>query len=163
MSGGATEDGALLVYMSADSAPPFQHEVHAQLYEATGAGGAVVGLGGGCGGGGAASAVGSFAVGSTDFAFLLTGAAGGTTGVAYLALGGTGAPISCGPCTVTLPIVTLGAPLTYGGARLDVPVPCVQSLISGAVEAQWWVVAPSGCTLAPDLSFSNRLQATVGE
>ncbi len=161
-AGGSGSDECLLVFSSADDTPPFASQVMAQRLEAIGAGGAVVDVGGGCGRGGVAAGRGSFAIGNPAFSFVLSGADPGALAAA-LNLNAVVAPIRCGACLISPPLLTFAQPIAGGTAMMTIAVPCQPSLIGGMLQAQWYVVGgATPCNLAPRVSFSNRLDATVG-
>ncbi len=136
--------------------------------EATGNGGAVRDLGGGCGlGGTAAASGGPFAFGNTAFGIDLSGANGGaaTQGIVLLAVGSNPTTVPCGSCVLLLPIVSLAVPIDgSGNGRFPLPVLCDAGLFGGVVQAQFLVLTPGTmpCNLAA-VSLSNRLSMTIGD
>ncbi len=154
-----TNDEAMVVWESTDT----QSDVNAQQVEAIGPGGAVTSIGPGCGNGGTAGVSGAFAVGNPQFAFTLDGA-DPSAFLAALALAVPGAPLVCGPCSLTVGLVYVQAPITAGSATLPLAVPCEVSLVGAKLEVQWVTIggAASPCALLPSLS-GNRLSAEVGE
>ncbi len=163
MSGGSTNDQAFIAFASADALPPYASEVRGQLFEAIGSGGAVASAGGGCGTGGIAGVNGPLALGNSSFAFTLTGAHPAAA-IAVFVLNAPVAPIPCGPCLITPPLVSATLPAAGGSATLPVPISCDQALLGGMVQFQWWVAstAASPCALLPNTSFSDRVNATIG-
>jgi hypothetical protein len=138
-------------------------DVKAQRVEAIGAGGAMVDLGGGCGGGGIAGTNGPVAVGNSAFALTLAGADAGATG-SLVNVSPPVAPFSCGPCMLIPPFLTFFEPVSGGAAALPLAIPCDLGLLGGTVHVQWaaFPTAASPCPSFPAVSFSNRLALTVG-
>ncbi len=128
-----------------------------QLLDALGPGGPVTPIDAGCGNGGTAGVSGPLALGNVDFAFTLSGADPAAT-LAVFVLNAPVAPLPCGACSLTPPLVSAGLPLAGGATLLPTPIPCNMALIGGALQFQWWVAptAVSPCALLPGASFSGR-------
>lgn len=164
---GASSDEAVFVWEIVDTSNGNALCMYTRC-EATGNGGAVRDLGGGCGlGGTAAASGGPFAFGNTAFGIDLTGANGGaaTQGIVLLAVGSNPATVPCGSCVLLLPIVSLAVPIDgSGNGRFPLPVLCDAGLFGGVVQAQFLVLTPGTmpCNLAA-VSLSNRLSMTIGD
>jgi hypothetical protein len=151
----AVGDQALVVWQAQDTTTPFDSDTRAHLVEAIGAGGAVVDLGGGCGGGGTIAVNGPVALGNASFEYGLSGAAGPPVA---LILSPTLANFSCGPCTLRPALdVILAVPAPFAS-----PTPCLLAFYGATFYAQWIVAAPGGCSLAPSLAVSSAISMTIG-
>jgi len=151
----AVGDQALVVWVASNPVPPFDPDVKARRVEAIGAGGAVVDLGGGCGGGGTITVNGPVALGNSSFEYGLTGAAGPPIA---LILSPSLANFSCGPCTLRPGLdVILAVPAPFLS-----PTPCILAFYGATFYAQWIVAAPGGCSLAPSLAVSSAISVTIG-
>lgn len=124
--------------------------------------------GGGCGDSGDFSLNGDLSIGGTGFTALLSNL-GLSPSVAVLNLGAPGGEFGCDACTV-LPLQTLitvpTTPEVFTGqkASVDLAIPCKPTL-AGETLALQWIVLPtseSPCSLAPNLSLSDRLLLTLG-
>ena len=162
-SGGEIDYECLIVWMDAENTPPFESEIWAQRFEAFGPGGAITNVGGGCGLGGVAGGVGPFSLGNSSFVFTLSGADPASTGAVFV-LGATTGPQPCGSCVLTSPLIQIPRPVTSGSAAISLPVPCNPAFLGGSVQAQWWVAGTSvtPCFIAPTVSFTDRLNLTIG-
>ena len=150
-SGGATADDALVAW-SNDTA------IRGHRFEATGAG-TVTPLGGGCG---YSSLVSNFhtynglpTLGTTFSIEIDTP----TFPVLALIIGFSQAPFVCGPCTV----VPSGDLLLAPTNPTVIAVPNTPALIGAELFTQWLQWRPSGCSILPDLGFTNALKFTIAE
>jgi hypothetical protein len=162
-TGPTSGDQALIVFRSAQLVPPFDSEIIAQRFEAIGAGGTLVSLGGGCGGTFPMSFTGPLAIANANLALKLDGV-GGTTAV-FTSIGIPGAPaVPCGTCQITVPLALVLARYDLGSAFTPFRLNCDMSLVGAQLELQGWVfgTAISPCPLVPALSFSDRYLATIG-
>ncbi|MEM7308266.1 MAG: hypothetical protein AAF682_16420 [Planctomycetota bacterium] len=162
-AGGAGPDGdeAMLVYTKGALTLPFDNNIAGHVVEATGDGGPVLDLGGGCTGGGTASPDGPVAIGNAAFRVELNGADPSAT-LALLNLAAPTVPIPCGSC-VFAPPGTLFTQVPVGGsAAQTVPIPNQATLIGSKLEAQWALLPTSSspCPLFANVSLSNRLELT---
>jgi hypothetical protein len=138
--------------------------VKAQLLEAFGPGGAVVDLGGGCGGGGVANVLNGLTAGNPNFAIEVSGAESQAT-IGFLFVAAGAVPLVCGSCSVILSGAQFPVPLFNGGATKALPIPCDANILGVDVVAQWVVfpTSASPCSLFGSASASNRLRLTVGQ
>jgi hypothetical protein len=161
-SGGQVADDRALFAFSVPGA--LNIETHGQLLDATGPGGAVVDLGGGCGLGGTTWAQGPAAIGNGYLVFHLAGAdPTATVAICNVAINPP-SPLLCGPCAWTPFQFTFVQNAAGGGSAQGIAVPCNTSLLGLNLEAQWTVVTPgvAPCALFPGFSLSNRLRLTLG-
>lgn len=163
-AGSANSDRAMLGFVSEDPANS-RGILHAQRFEATGPGGSVVDLGGGCGLGGQLNVKDSLAVGNPIFGLELTGASAASS-IAIFNITSSAPPVlSCGGCEIANPLLLIGAPLVAGASSLQLPIPCDTALGGGSVDFQCLVLgsASSPCVALPGYAFSNRLRGTIGQ
>ncbi len=158
-------DEALLVFQGVDRQNFVDGVIYAQRLEAIGAGGPVIDLGGGCGGGGTLSTLGSLAIANPDFELRLQGAS--PVGAPALFLFNFGPPVfsSCGPCFSDLRSdFRINRVVGSGGfVSIPLPLPADPTLFGVAGTAQAILFnSPGPCTRYPQLSNSNRIHMTMG-
>ncbi len=158
-SGGVLgDDRALLAWST-----PAPLDVLGQLVDATGPGGGVVNLGGGCGQGGMSSVPGPIAIGNGYLQVLLSGAdPSASLAILNVAIGVT-PPLVCGACAWTPFQFTATQNMGGGGTGHVLSVPCDTGLIGAKIDTQWTVVTPgtNPCSLFPGFSLSNALRLTI--
>lgn len=159
-----TTDQAMVVWMDANSAPPFASNVTGVLYEGFG-GGVVTNLGGGCGSGGTNGFDGPVALGNSELNLTVSGAGSSLLLVSIMFVDST---VSCGPCQINSSAPSfLSALGVSGNGSLPLPIPCDAAFLGTTLYTQWASVLSGGnpCAILPaglGLSFSNRLTATIG-
>ncbi len=161
-AGGSNSDDGLLIATTYDvTSSSFFGDIVAQQFSATGAGGAVVDTGGGCGLGGTASIAGTYALSNT-VNVNLTGTAGS---ICALHIGTPGGSFACGPCQVTTPFLAIPVAVVGGDATFPLELACSGLIYVGADWEYQYVSGFTGtmpCPFAPTVSFSNRVVATFG-
>ncbi len=143
-------------------------KIYFHLWENEGSGSVASNMGGGCGGGGFTSFLGSTAIGSSDLSSTLTGVDSAAS-LAILNINVPGGEFGCGPCTV-LPFQYLFVRPTFPGAGGDkqavqpLSIPCKPGLAGKTIAFQWTSVftGASPCSLSPNISLSNRQHLTLG-
>lgn len=137
-------------------------DVGLQQIEATGPGGPIVDLGGGCGPGGLALSQGPFALGNPAAPLELFGAQ--PLAVPFVLLGAAGARISCGVCSFVDPTTFWFVPNTAGTATTSLPIPGAPALVGFVFDFQFasFGVLYVGCPALPGVALSNVVRATVG-
>jgi hypothetical protein len=72
--------------------------------------------------------------------------------------------VRCGSCNLVPPLLTVPASVSLGRASIPVPVPCDPLLLGAVLRVQWWTVGAryTACSLAPNVGFSDVLDATIG-
>jgi hypothetical protein len=159
----AAGDEGLIVFAAGALAPPFEGTIRAQRFAAFGSTGTLTSVGGGCGRPFPMSAVGPIAVGNRRLALEL----GGVTGAAavFTSIGIPGAaPLPCGGCQVTVPVLALAARFANNTALTSLGLRCDLAVVGVQLEVQGWVLMPglSPCPLVADLAFSDRHLLTIG-
>jgi hypothetical protein len=163
-SGGVVSDDRALLAYSASTLLGGPN-VYGQLVDATGPGGAVTDLGGGCGLGGTNSTAGPVAIGNGQLSFQLAGADPSATLALFNLALSPPAPLVCGPCAWTPFQFTFVQNASGGGSSHAVWIPCDTALVGAVLEAQWTVPSPSAtpCGTFAGFSLSNRLRMTIGK
>lgn len=162
LSGSTSETtDALIAWEAAANTPPFDGDVRAHRWRAF-VGGPVTNIGGGCGEGGAIGFQGLAAVGNPDFELSLKNAGLGAV-LGILNLSGPFPTIDCGSCSWLPFDLTFAVPLVAGAAGFPFPIPCDSGLAGKTLHAQWTVAftSASPCALAPNVSFSDRLEIQI--
>ncbi len=158
---GDNSDECLIVNSAVSINSLFDGSVRARLFEAVGQGGPVVSPDSGCGFGGVASISGAFAI-ANNVSIQLAGA---QSSVVVLHVGAVGAAFSCGPCTITNPFLAIPIEINGGSGSFTLGMSCSAFDLVGAQFEMQFVsgfTPATPCTFAPTVSFSNRLQATLG-
>ncbi|MHC4262201.1 MAG: hypothetical protein ACYSWX_06760 [Planctomycetota bacterium] len=163
MSSQSDGDKALIAYTRDTLTFPAESTLCVSGFEAEGAGGPVIDLGGGCGDGGQITLNGVAALGTDDFTVEL----GGLPPVSQVSILNITLPdtaFSCGLCSVAPWLVTFVAPVVGGGASWDLAVPHSPSLFEQSLLLQTTTFFSStqNCTLLPNTSWSNQLVVTFG-
>ena len=159
-----TLDQGLIVWMDAESAPPFDSNVVGNLYEAFD-GGVVTNLGGACGNGGTNGFNGPVALGNSNLRLTVTGASSNLTLVSIMFSNST---VPCGPCQINSSGPSfLSAFGTGGNSSFALPIPCNTVFLGSQLYTQWASVfsGANPCAILPanlQMSFSNRLNVTIG-
>jgi len=140
-------------------------DLRAQLFQNAGAGGVLLGLGGGCGSGGTPTFEGNQApsIGASAYTFGLTGLPSDAL-LSVLNVSAGGAPLNCGPC-VWNPLQITGTSLVVGGQASQTRfIPCDPELVGLTFQTQWTTLTPSSsaCSLFPGFSISPRTRVTIG-
>lgn len=137
-------------------------DVGLQRLEATGPGGPIVDLGGGCGPGGLAASLGPFALGNPAAPLELYGAQ--PLAVPFVLLGMAGARISCGVCSFVDPTTFWFVPNTAGTAATALSIPGAPALVGFTFDFQFasFNVLYVGCPALPGVALSNVVRATIG-
>ena len=161
--GSATADDGLLVFASSSASRWTNASMIGQRVESMGSGGKMVSLGGNCGKSGSAYPASAFAIGNKDFGIGLQGASASAK-VALLNISPVQPIPICGSCRITVPTVLLPVPIVAGKAMQQLPVPCDPKLMNVSMIFQYYVLGSGStpCAGLGGLSFSNRLQGTVG-
>lgn len=163
LNGNENIDQGMVVWMDTATAPPFEGDLVANLYEAFG-GGTVNNLGGGCGNGGNNGFNGPVALGNADLELTVTGAGSGLTLISIMF---ADTFVSCGGCVINADAASyLFAPAVSGNASFPLPIPCDSVFVGTQLYTQWASVlsGTSPCAILPaslELSYSNRLNATI--
>lgn len=161
-AGPTAGDQALIAFTSNQVTLPLAGKVFVQRFDAQ-TEGVVTNLGGQCGGSYVASTIGPVAIGNPALRIQVAGVSGATA--AFLHIGAAGAaPLPCGPCRITLPLVQVPATVSGNLAIVPFPIACSPELIGGQLEVQFLVLSPSSsaCPLVRGLAFSDRLQLEIG-
>ena len=158
-SGGSPRDEGLIAFRWLGNGGA--REVRGQLFEAIGAGGGVVSIGGGCTANAPAS-IGAFALGNENFQFHTDTPLGAAA--VWLNLNEPGlTPWTCGSCLITPFGVMIPVPISFNHASLTLAVPCDPSLLGASIEAQWGDAHRSLALLVGGLPSSpTGWWATVG-
>ena len=139
--------------------------LHGSMLQFVGESGFETNLGGGCGSGGGITVPSKeIAIGNAALEIeLFGGDPGATSGFLNLNVGSP-LPIVCGPCEITPILALFPTWVSAGASTFELAIPCDPALIDAFVELQWITVTPgtTGCSLVPDLSFSNRLRLQIG-
>tara|TARA_R110002072_G_scaffold302930_1_gene489893 strand:- start:35736 stop:37958 length:2223 start_codon:yes stop_codon:yes gene_type:complete len=165
--GDSTSESGLLAYQPYDTTSG-SNGLDARLYATFGNNPIVPVAGaGGCGvGGSIGTSGGYFALGNHDFKVTLTGASPSAALAIFIA-NTTGGPVNslCGPtCGFITPDITFTVGISGGSAELPINLSCNLSSLGWQLGAQWAVLdlQPTGCTILPDLHFSDAIRMTLG-
>lgn len=162
-SGSTTNDEAMAVFGEALNVPPFSSVVIATRFEGVGPGGPIVNLGAGCGSLGLHDTTGGgFALGNNTFTYRCNGVS--TFDVMFLSLAFPVPPLVCGGCTLVNPAsFAFQANPGTGTVTSVFALPCNPIYLGTPLDSQWVAFNSTGmlCPIAPGLSASNRLRATL--
>jgi hypothetical protein len=156
-------DQGMIVWMDADSSPPFSSDVVALRYEVFD-GGAVTNLGGACGNGGTNGFNGPVALGNSDLRLTLSG---GGSNLLFASIQFGNLTTTCGPCTFNNQNSYFFVLGVSGAGSFPLAIPCGPGYLGLNIWTQWAVflsgVNPCGTIPAgADVSFSNRLRSVIG-